>query len=122
MMRQFVSIPHILGNIAGLSRHGPHICIIAGSQDKLVGSEIPERLAKTFRSAIKASADGKKVDVVKDESNDEKVTSTDGVHSTCSWGVRFINMEGAPHHFQNDIKHDIGARQLLSFIDDRASR
>ena len=118
MMRQFVSFQRILGNIVGLSRQGAHICIIAGSADKLVGSQIPERLAKTFRDAIRTLADGKKVDRTEDDFNDEKVTSVDGVRSTSILGVRFVDMEGAPHHFQNDIRQETGARQLLSFIDE----
>ena len=116
-MRQFVSFPRLLENIVGLSKQGAHICIIAGSEDKLVGSQIPERLAKTFRDAIKTMAHDKRVDRAEDEFNDEKVISTDGVRSTSSLGVHFVDIEGAPHHFQNDIKQEVGARQLLSFID-----
>ena len=118
MMRQFVSFPRILENITSLSRQGARICIIAGSGDKLVGSQIPERLAKTFRDAIKILADDKRIDRVEDEPNDEKVTSIDEVRTTSSLGVRFVDMEGAPHHFQNDIKQEVGARQLMSFINE----
>ena len=117
-MSQFVSFPRLLGNIAGLSRPGSHICIIAGSEDKLVGSEIPRKLAKTFRDAIKTLADNKKLDRLEDESKDEEVASFDGVRSTSSLGVRLVDLEGAPHHFQNDIKHEVGARQLLRFIEE----
>lgn len=116
MMRPFVSFPRILENIAGLSKPGSHICIIAGSEDKLVGSEIPERLANTFRDAVSASAFSKKLDRAEDQTDVEKVTSIDGVRSTCSLGVRFIDIEGAPHHFQNDIKPEVGAWQLLNFV------
>ena len=117
MMRQFVSFPRILENIVGLSRQGARVCIIAGSGDKLVGSQIPERLANTFRDTIKSLANDKRIDRAEDASNAEKLNSIDGVRSTSRLGVRFVDMEGAPHHFQNDIKHEVGARQLLSFID-----
>ena len=116
-MRQFVSVPRMLENIAGLSRDRSSICIIAGSEDKLVGVQIPEKLANTFKDAIKVMTESEKTDRTESDSTYEAKSSTQGVAATSSLGVRFVAIEDAPPHFQNDIDHDVGARQLLNFIE-----
>lgn len=115
MMRPFVSFSRILENIVGSCKHHPCICIIAGGEDKLVGVQIPGKLAKIFRDSIKALIEGKKLDGIE---NDKWEAINNGVASSSRLGVRLITMEGAAHHFQNDIDQEVGARQLLDFLED----
>ena len=118
MMRSFVSFPNILENLVGLGRRGAHVCIIAGSEDKLVGVQIPRRLAKTFREAVRASTERKKIDQSVIGIEDGKEFHINGVSFDTSLGVRFVAIEGAAHHFQNDVHQEVGARQLLKFLEE----
>ena len=118
MMRSFVSFPGILKNIVGLGRRGAHVCIIAGSEDKLVGVQIPRRLAQTFRDAVRASTESKKTDHSVISTKDGKDFHINGVSFDTSSEVHFVAIAGAAHHFQNDVHQEVGARQLLSFLED----
>ena len=118
MMRSFVSFPSILRNIVGLGKREVHVCIIAGSEDKLVGVEIPRRLAQTFRDAVRASTTGKKTGQPVIGAKEGKEYQVNGVSSDTSLGVRLVAIEGAAHHFQNDVHQEVGARQLLAFLED----
>ncbi|KAL8799895.1 MAG: hypothetical protein Q9182_005552 [Xanthomendoza sp. 2 TL-2023] len=114
MMRPFVSFPRILENITGLGKRVSHVCIMAGSEDKLVGVKIPQRLANVFRDAVKASTETKKTDGPADFATEENETHE--YHADLSHGVHFVVVKGAGHHFQNDLQQETGARQLLAFI------
>lgn len=94
------------------------MCIIAGSEDKLVGVRIPRRLAKIFRDAVRASTESKKIDKSTIGNEDGKEFHVNGVRFDTSLGVRFVAIEGAAHHFQNDVHQEVGARQLLSFLEE----
>ena len=117
MMRSFVSFPSLLKSIVGLGRRGAHVCIIAGSEDKLVGVQIPRRLSQIFRDAVRESTENKKTDQSVIGTNDGKEFHINEASFDTSFGVRFVAIEGATHHFQNDVHHEVGARQLLSFLE-----
>ncbi|KAL8795565.1 MAG: hypothetical protein Q9195_001986 [Heterodermia aff. obscurata] len=104
--------------IPGFGGRGARVCIIAGSEDKLVGVQIPRRLAQVFRDTIKESTEGKKIDQSVIGIEDGKELHINGISIDTSFGVRFIAIEGAAHHFQNDVHQEAGARQLLSFLEE----
>lgn len=114
-MRTFVSFSRIVKNVAGMGEPGTRICVIAGSEDTLVGVNIPKRLAGILRDSVKALTENKKADSSAVELMDE--FETDEIYSDASLGVRYVVLKGAGHHFQNDIQQETGAKQLLAFIE-----
>ena len=111
-----MSFPRILESISGSGNSRASVCIIGGSEDKLVSRKISERLAETFRGAVRTRAETKKMDILKDDEEDMK-KKTDEVYADVSAGVRLVILKGAPHHFQNDVTQEMGAKQLLAFIE-----
>ena len=118
MMRSFVSFTHILNNLDSSRKQGPQVCIIAGSEDKLVGASIPSKLAETFRNAIRTQIKDRKLDRPDDDAHEERAKQDEEIPLTTISGVRFVVLKGAPHHFQNDVQQEFGARQLLSFVEE----
>ena len=86
MMRSFLSFPHVVQNITGSNR-GDHICVVAGTEDKLMGVALMEKLSGCFREAVKEHADDRMIHIP------EEVEE----------GVRFITIKGADHPLQNDL-------------------
>jgi pimeloyl-ACP methyl ester carboxylesterase len=100
MMRSFVSFPRVVQNITGWNR-GSRICVVAGTQDKLMGVVLIEKLADCLRAAVKENAADKKIDSPKDVEE----------------GVKLVIVRDAGHHLQNDSVWGDGARQLLEFFE-----
>ena len=100
MMRSFVSFPRIGQNITGWNR-GCRICVVAGTQDKLMGVVLMEKLAGCFRTAVKKNVVNKKIEIPEDVEE----------------GVKFVIVKGAGHHLQNNLFWEDSTRQLLEFLE-----
>ena len=100
MVRSFLSFPRVVQNITGWNR-GDRVCVVAGTEDKLMGVALMEKLSGCFREAVKEHAADKKIDIPEDVEE----------------GVRFITIKGAGHHLQNDLVWEEGARQVLGFLE-----
>lgn len=117
MMRSFVSFPRVLENIAGLGKRRDRVCIITGSLDKLVSTAVSRRLARTFRITTRTMTEAEKLDVGEDVDEAVEKGNIDMSESGSRWGVRLAVLKDAPHHFQNDLSQEQGAKQLLAFIE-----
>ncbi|KAL9034319.1 MAG: hypothetical protein Q9180_005474 [Flavoplaca navasiana] len=118
MMRPFISFQRILQNVAGAGKRGTHVCIMAGGDDKLVDVNMSEKLATIFRNALEGLKETKKVDVYEDAAGDAGESIINMSCTSTSHAVRLVILEKAPHHFQNDVHWDVGAKQLLAFTDE----
>ncbi|KAL8848110.1 MAG: hypothetical protein Q9221_006867 [Calogaya cf. arnoldii] len=118
MLRPFVSFQRILENVAGTGKDAARVCIMAGGEDKLVDVKMSEKLANLFREAAKALKGVKKLDGSVDAAQDVKERTIGKSRSTTAHGVRFVVLEEAPHHFQNDVHWGVGAKHLLAFMED----
>lgn len=116
MMLPFVSFQRTLQNVAGAGKRGTHVCIMAGGDDKLVDVKVSEKLATLFRKALEGLKEEKKVDVYENPARDADERIINKSCASISHGVRLVILEEAPHHFQNDVHWDVGAKQLLAFI------
>ena len=118
MMRPFISFQRILQNVARAGKDEARVCNLASSYDKLVDAKRSEKLATLFRYALEGLKETRKVDVYENTTGDAgesiiKMSDTCTRHS-----IQLVILEMAPHHFQNDNRWDVGAKEWLAFTDE----
>ncbi|TID25750.1 alpha beta hydrolase fold protein [Venturia nashicola] len=107
---QFTNFQNVLKRISSKG-HGSRILILAGQSDKLVTLDIAKREAEEYRSVFRdlALTNRLKVEV------DHVIEDEDG--ESTGLGVQFRVVEGAGHHFMNDVMWEEGANKLLAFYE-----
>ncbi|QDS73337.1 hypothetical protein FKW77_006648 [Venturia effusa] len=109
MLFRFVNFQNVLKRISGKG-HGSRILILAGERDRLVSLDIAKREAEEYRSVFRELA---KTNRLKAEVDD--VVEEEGESTGC--GVQFRVVDGAGHHFMNDLMWEEGAEKLLDFYE-----
>lgn len=107
MLFKFINFQNVLKRISGKG-HGSRILILTGEQDRLVSLDIAKREADEYRSVFQDLAQTNRLKVEVDEVVEEEMEST-------GCGVELRIVEGAGHHFQNDVMWEEGAEKLLAF-------
>ena len=117
-MLPFINTRKVLQGILGwggrLTVGHQRVMVLAGGQDTLMRPSLMARTAdgyvRAYRNSINKAMLKSKLckDVEKDDSRKSFLTTADG--------VRFVIVDGAGHHLQNDLQWEEGAKQILSFI------
>ena len=100
---------------------GGRVCIIAGSQDALMGVKLPGQTAEQYRKErIKLLAE-KKCEPVDDEidwgAGEKRIASGGGAVEGMRAGVGFRVVKGSGHHLQNDLYWEDCAGQILEYLE-----
>jgi pimeloyl-ACP methyl ester carboxylesterase len=114
MLLPFVNTKRVIQGVLGWGGGVPQqrVMIVAGGRDVLMGTWQMERMAKDYVRAYRASFNqaALRAELAGRENNGESVLMTGD-------GVRFVVVNGAGHHVQNDIQWEEGARQILAFLE-----
>ncbi|KAE9962730.1 hypothetical protein BLS_010074 [Venturia inaequalis] len=108
---KFTNFQNVLKRISSKG-HGSRILILAGQSDKLVTLDIAKREAEEYRSVFRDLALTNRLKVEVDEVVED---GEEGESEGC--GVQFRVVEGAGHHFMNDVMWEEGAEKLLDFYE-----
>ena len=116
MMRSFVSFPRMVQSILGWDR-GERVCVVAGTEDKLMGVALTHKLVGCYREVLTKFATDKKNDLPKNLEIDVHGHDSPSSSMDRGAGVRFVTIKGAGHHLQNDLVWEEGAKQVLHFLE-----
>lgn len=100
-MKPFVSWSRIIQNICGWGL-GSRVCVVGGKDDKIVSVSIAKANAFYLKEAFGEQVKRRKVDGMTGAAVED--------------AIRFIVVEKAPHHLQNDLCREDAARQVLEFL------
>ncbi|KAL1853171.1 hypothetical protein Daus18300_011910 [Diaporthe australafricana] len=118
MMMPFANAATVVQRVTGWGRRGDQrILVLAGGRDRLMTTDVMEKLADYYRKAFRLLMRDKRLDAVDGpavqlEVEDIKVK---GSVDTDGDGVRFCVVPSAGHHMQNDAQWEVGAEKLLAF-------
>lgn len=112
---RWLDVKDIMINILDLSSVKDSICIMVGSEDKLMDVGMCRRQALEFRDGMRTLQDHQTTNAAKDVRRVESKTA-EGVEVESDSGVRLVVVEDAGHHLQNDVQQDVGAEALLRFV------
>jgi hypothetical protein len=109
----WLDVNKIIGNISGSSDKPGNDCIgiMLGDEDVLMDLDMGRKQFAEYRQALQRGTGPKAGDGLL--SIDSEVA---GMTSDSSGGVRFMVVEGAGHHVQNDVQQETGAEGLLRFV------
>jgi hypothetical protein len=110
MMTRFINCSNVIKHILGWGKT-PRIAVIAGEFDRLVDPSIARRTADDYRTSFATTAS------VTSGADLEKIAEL-GNGESVGLGVRSYVVQGAGHHFQNDLQWKDGASKLLDFYSD----
>lgn len=111
MSFKFTNFQNVLKRISSKG-HGSRILILASQCDKLVTLDIAKREAEEYRNVFRDLALTNRLKVEVDEVV-EVDNGVEGESEGCGVQVRVV--EGAGHHFMNDVMWEEGAEKLLDF-------
>lgn len=118
MMLPFANAASTIQKVTGGERGGgPRILVLAGGRDKLMTTDVMEKLADFYRQPLRLLSRNKKLDAA-DDSSDQVETDESSVRrgmDTDGDGVRLCVVPSAGHHMQNDAEWEVGAEKLLAF-------
>lgn len=118
---QWLNARDIVQNISQSSGEDQRarICIMVGSEDMMIDTDICSLQAAQYREAISSrspSAD-KKASPIRGQRSRPDSASLEGVHTEEAGRVRLVVIAGAGHHCQNDVQRDRGAVALQRFLE-----
>jgi pimeloyl-ACP methyl ester carboxylesterase len=92
------------------------IMIMAGDEDKLMGVQLMEDMARDYRWEVQTLAEKKKLDVVtgQDHGTTEPVKGTE---ENSEAGVIMVVVKGAGHHIQNDVQAERAVEVFRRFLE-----
>ncbi|KAH6648802.1 Alpha/Beta hydrolase protein [Truncatella angustata] len=113
MLYPFIDAKRVLINIINWRNGGDRIFIMAGAADKLMTGEVQRKAAQTYREAFTNMVNEKKIDVTVKEI---KKLEGEGEMDDSGHGVTLAFVPGAGHHVQNDVQWRVGAKKMLTFL------
>jgi len=103
----FINVRKVL---TSLSTKGFKVLVLAGGVDKLMSGDIMRKMVVQYRDSAESLVGEGVLKQAEDRFSADEKELKDRADS-----VIFSTVEGAGHHFQNDVMWEVGARRLASW-------
>ncbi|ETI24870.1 hypothetical protein G647_04240 [Cladophialophora carrionii CBS 160.54] len=112
----------ILKAVTGWDRRGDRVCVMVGSQDRMMDLNMARRQVSEFRAAVRAMAlessasqgsRGADADA-KESTHEEDIPE---VEAESLERVRLVVVQGAGHHTQNDVQRQAAAEAIWQWLE-----
>lgn len=116
MMKRFTDMRSILENIQGWGTSPSRVMVMAGAEDKLMGTKLMMDVACEYRKGVEELSSRKKIEPV--ELPETKPQISENVRQEVRFGITTAVVEGVGHHVQNDVHAEEATETLKRFLDE----